>query len=430
METTGSSGLAATDTPMTSAVRILAGLGAAFGSFLILSSVCGLLAYLILPLVRPRNALTNNTLLASGITIGLLYGVSILIVALASFRGRPLPRFRLPSPLLFLGFFLIVIGLGQTILFVNFGTAYLFPPWHALASMMLPLAALAYAARRLSPAPSQAVLAQFIWGGAGTVWLALVFELIVGAFIILAAALVLAVVLGPDQFAQLVDQFRSIATGAADPERLLGVLTREPVVLILTVLAALAFFTVIGPLIEETFKGLGPGIWIARTRPTASRALLWGLAAGAGFAISENLLYGANLVMAQGGVGALWALLIVARAGTSLVHVAATATVTLGWYSAFVRGRRASFFLFFSAGFAAHGFWNLITPLLSLALSSAGGLQNASGGLRAGGTLTAVLGLAIFALLILAAAALAVAWIAWLIRWAKRRDEIGKTEHI
>lgn len=420
METTGSNGISAADTTTTSAVRILAGLGAAFGGFLLLSSACGLLAYFILPLVRPRNALANNTLLASGITLGVLYGGIILVVALAGLRGRPLPRFKPPSPLLFLGLFLVVIGLGQAILFANVGTAYLFPPWHALASLMLPLAALAYGARRLPPASSQGVLGQFAWGGAVTVLVALVLELIVGALIIVALALVLAVVLGPDRLAQLIAQFRSIPNGAADPQRLFGLVMQEPAVLILAVVAALAFFTFVGPLIEETFKGLGPGIWIARTRPTASRALLWGLAAGAGFAFSENLLYGANLVTAEGGEGILWAPLIVARAGTSLVHVAATATVSLGWYSAFVRGRRSGFFWFFIAGFAAHGSWNLITPLLSIALSSASLFRNSSGGLTAGGALITVLALAAFVLLILAAAV----WIAWLIRWAKRRDGI------
>lgn len=421
METTSSNGTSPADTTTASAVRILAGLGAAFAAFLLLSSACGLLAYFILPLVRPRNALANNTLLASGVALGLLYGAIILIVALAGLGRRPLPRFSLPSPLLFLGIFLVVIGLGQAILFANVGTAYLFPPWHALASLMLPLAALAYGARRLPPGSSQGVLGQFAWGGAVTVMVALVLELVVGTFLVVALTLVLVVLLGPDQFQQLINQFRSITNGAADPQRVLELVMREPAVLILAVVAAVTFFSLIGPLIEETFKGLGPGIWIARTRPTASHALLWGLAAGAGFAFSENLLYGANLVTAQGGEGIMWAPLIVARAGTSLVHVAATATVSLGWYSAFVRGRRSGFFWFFIAGFAAHGSWNLITPLLSIALSSASLFRNASGSLTVGGALIAVLALAAFVLLIVAAAV----WIAWLIRWAKRRDEIG-----
>jgi hypothetical protein len=424
METTSTSP-APTETT-TSAARILAGLGVVFGGFLVLLSICGMFAYLILPLARPRNALANNTLLASGCAIGLIFGLIIVVVALAVVRGRSLPRFILPSPWLFLGFFLIVIGIGQTILFANVGAAYLFPPWHVLASLMLPLAALAYASRRLAPVPGQAVLAQLAWGGAGTILLALVFELVVGLLLFLAVGLVLAALLGPDQLAQLVDQFRSFANGAPDTGRILTLLTRQPVVLIIAVAAALAFFTVIGPLIEETLKGLGPGIWIARTRPSASRALLWGLAAGAGFAFSENLLLGANLVGQQDGAGALWAVLILARVGTSLVHVAATATVSLGWYSAFVGGRRASFFLFFIAGFGAHGSWNLLALILSSALSAAGSLSFSSVSLNGAGAVIALLALSVFVMLVLAAAL----WIAWLIRWAKRRDQAGMTEPI
>jgi hypothetical protein len=412
--------------PPTSSARVLAGLAAVFGAFLLLMSICGMFAYLILPIVRPGNALADNTILASGCAIGLIFGVIILVVARAIIRGRSLPPFILPSPGLFLGLFLLVIGIGQGILYAQVGAAYLFPPWHVLASLMLPLAALAYASRRLTPAPGQAVLGQLAWGGAGSVMLALVLELVVGVFLFLAAALVLAAVLGPDQLNQLVDQFRTFANGSLDVERIVAVLTRQPFVLVIAIAAALAFFTVIGPVIEESLKGLGPGIWIIRTRPSASRALLWGLAAGAGFAFSENLLLGANLVSGQGGGGGLWAALILARAGTSLVHVAATGTVSLGWYSAFAGGRRSSFLLFFIAGFGAHGSWNLLTILLSSALSAGGSFTFASGILGGIGMVIAVLAIAVFVLLVLAAAL----WIGWLIRWANRQDQTKMTEPI
>lgn len=408
------------------AARILAGAAAVFGGFLILTSVCGILFYLILPLARPGNALANNTVLASGSAIALLFGLVILVVGLSVIRGKPLPRFTLPSPLLFLGLFLVVIGIGQTLLFAKVGAAYLFPPWHVLASLMLPLAALAYASRRLAPAPSQALFAELAWGGAGTILLALVFELVSGGLLLLAAGVILAVLLGPDRLGSLVEQIRPLARGTADPQQIFAVLAREPVVLVVAIAAALGFFTVIGPLIEETLKGLGPGILIARTKPMASRALLWGLAAGAGFAFSENLLLGANLVTEQGGGGGLWAVLILARAGTSLVHVAATATVSLGWYSAFVERKRTGFLLFFTAGFAAHGSWNLLTILLSSALSSAGMIPGAAGELSGVGAVIAVFTVAVFAILVAAA----VMWIAWLIRWAKRRDGAGTTEPI
>jgi PrsW family intramembrane metalloprotease len=425
METTVMNVRAPTEAP-TSAPHILAVLAALFGAFLILMSICGMLAYLILPLARPRNALENNTVLASVCAIGLFFGAIILVVSFAVIRGKSLPRLILPSPWLFLGFFLIVVGIGQAILLARVGAEYLFPPWHVLASLMLPLAALAYASRRLSPVPGQGVLAQMAWGGAGSVMLALVFELVAGVFLFLAAGLVLAALLGPDQLTQLFGQFGSFANGSPDVERIMAALSRQPVVLFVAIAAALAFFTVIGPLIEETLKGLGPGIWIVRTRPSASRALLWGLAAGAGFAFSENLLLGANLVSEQGGGGGLWGALILARAGTSLVHVAATGTVSLGWYSAFVGGKRTSFVWFFIAGFGAHGSWNLLTLILSSVLSTGGSFSFSSGVAGAIGAAIAALALVVFILLVLAAAL----WIAWLIRWAKRRDQTEMTEPI
>lgn len=414
-----------TDTK-TAAARILAGLGAVVGGFFVLLSVFGMLAYLVVPLARPRNALADNVTLASASSIGLVFGLIILGVAIAVLRGTTLPRFTLPSPLVFVAIFFLVIGFGQAILFANIGAAYLFPPWHVLASLMLPLAALAYGARRLAPAAGQTVLAEFAWGGAATVLLALVFELVVGVFLVTGVALVLAVLMGPDRLTQLVDQLRSISTGAADPERIIALLRAEPLALVLAILAAVTFFSVIGPLIEETLKGLGPGIWIVRTKPTAGRALLWGLAAGAGFAFSENLLMGANLVNGGGGTGQLWWLPMLLRGGTSLVHVGATATVSLGWYSAFVEARRTSALLFFFAGFAAHGTWNLLTIVVSGAISGAGLLQATAGGFPIGAVLLAALAITVFVLLVLAA----VLWIAWLIRWAKQRDQAAGTEPI
>lgn len=408
----------------TYAARILAGLAAVTGGFLVLMSVFGMLAYLIVPLARPRNALSDNVTLASASSIGLVFGLVILAVAIATLRNIPLPRFALPSPFIFVAIFFFVIGIGQAILFVNIGSAYLFPPWHVLASLMLPLAALAYGARRLAPAPGQSVLAEFAWGGAGTVLLALVFELVAGGVVLFGVVLVLALLLGPDRLTQLVEQFRSISGSAPDPERIFALLRSEPLALVLGILAAVVFFTVIGPLIEETLKGLGPGIWILRTKPLASRALLWGLAAGAGFAFSENLLMGANLVNGGGGIGELWWLPMLLRGGTSLVHVGATATVSLGWHSAFVEGRRTSGVLFFLAGFAVHGTWNLLTIVVSSVLSGVGLLQGPGVGASLGGILAAVLALTVFVVLVLAASL----WIAWLIRWAKQRDQAGSAE--
>lgn len=423
METTA--GPITTET-FTSAERILAGLAAIIGGFMLFLSIFGMAAYAILPVVRARSALANNTLVASLTAIAFVFGAIILAIGMSLLRGRPLPRFSLPPPWLFVGVFVLVVGIGQGVLAVKFGTAYLFPPWHILASMMLPLAALSYAAKRLTPTPGQTVLAHLSWGGAGSILFALVLELLVGVFLVLGVALVLVIALGPDRLTQLAGQLRSFSNGTPDIEQVMPLLSREPLVLIVAALAALAFFTVIGPMIEETFKSLGPGIWIVRTRPTASRALLAGLAAGAGFAFSENLLLGANIVTAQGGSDVLWAPLIVARAGTSLVHVAATATVSLGWHSAFVGGRRARFLGFFFTGFAVHGSWNLLTLLLSTALSSVGMLRGASGSLSPGGYIISALALVVYITLVLAVAL----WISWLIRWAKRRDEVLKTEPI
>ncbi len=384
---------------------------------LILLGLCGTLAYFIAPLQGGRDVVTSNTLLASAIAIALFFGATLLLLALSGARGKILPALSLPSPWIFVVLFIVVILLGQGVLFVNIGAAYLFPPWHVLASAMLPLAALAYAVRRLPKTSAQAVLGQFAWGGIGTVLLSLVFELLVGLIILILAALVLLILIGPNELGRLVELTTMTLRQSRDPEQIISVLSRQPAVLITGGLAVLALVAVFVPLIEETIKSLGPAAWIARIKPPLTTALLWGIASGAGYAFSENLLNGASGISPQPGSPSSWAPAMIFRAGTSLVHIATTATLTLGWYTALIHHRRARFSLFFLAAIGAHGFWNFVTLALTAVVSNASLTGNGSSTLDGMGSILAAFAFLILILLIVAAGM----WIAWLVRWANRQ---------
>ncbi len=409
-----------TNTPPSSTPRILAILGALFGGLILLLSLCGILAYFIAPRNGGVDALGNNTVLGSVIALGLIFGGLALSIALTVLRHRPQPRFHLPPWWLFVVLFFIAIGLGQFVLTTNVGTPYLFPPWHVLASAMLPLAALAYAARRLPAASNPSIVAEFTWGGVGTVLLAAVLELIIGAFLILAIVLVLALVLGSTGFEQLVAQFRGLLNGPRGLTRIdefMRLVMQQPALLITVGLAAIVMLSLFVPLVEETLKSLGPAIAIGMTKPSLTRALLWGIAAGAGYAFSENLFNGAVGLSPQAGAAGTWALPMMLRGGTSFVHIATTATVSVGWYSALVLKRRARFLLYFIAALAAHGFWNFISVVLSTVVAgtgTSGGLGNLSG-LSA---LLSAVELAILLVLVFAAAM----WIVWLVKWAQRQE--------
>ncbi len=403
--------------PITPALRILAILGAVFGGFILLSSACGIIAYLVIPLQRARAVVLNNTLLASLIALGLIYGALIFGLALSVLNRRPWPRFSLPPASVFIAVFFIVIGIGQAILSINLAPAYLFPPWHVLASAMLPLATLAYAVRRLPAVSSASAIGELAWGGVGTILLSVVLELIAGGLLLVAVVLVLVLVVGPTQLQQLGDQLQPLLQNPDNLDAIVQLLTRQPALIITVGIAAVVMLSVLVPLIEETLKSLGPAIAIGVTKPPITRALLWGIASGAGYAFSENLLNGATALSAGTGGAATWALPMTLRAGTSLVHIATTATISLGWYGALVHGQRARFFLYLLAGLAAHGLWNFISVIPDAILT---GLSQSSSGTNASLLINAlqlliwlILGLMIFA---------AGAWIVGLIRWAKRME--------
>jgi PrsW family intramembrane metalloprotease len=384
---------------------------------MLLLSVCGILAYLIAPLRGAQDAVLTNTLLASVVALGLIYGALILSLSLDGLRSRSPRRVSLPPALFFVAIFALVIGAGQATLSANLAPAYLFPPWHVLASGMVPLAVIAYAVRRLPPISSPSLVGELTWGGIGTVLLALVFELIVVAALVVAVVLVLALVLGPEGLQQLVAQLRPYLNRPADLEGAVRVVLSKPAVLITVGTAAVAFFSLLVPLIEETLKSLGPAVTIGMTKPPLTRALLWGIAAGAGYAFSENLLNGATGATGAAGGGMMWAVPMTLRAGTSLVHIATTATISLGWYMALVRGQRARFLLYYAAGVAAHGLWNFISVIATAALTSVSLSSNLTGSDLQSAVLESIVALILG--IMIAGAGL---WIAWLIRWAKRAE--------
>jgi RsiW-degrading membrane proteinase PrsW (M82 family) len=118
------------------------------------------------------------------------------------------------------------------------------------------------------------------------------------------------------------------------------------------ILSLVVMFCVVAPLIEETFKTLAGGIagfWI---RPRPSRAFLWGAAAGAGFALAENLLNGA-----AGGVES-WAAVAVARVGATAMHCLASGLVGWGWGQLWTGRRPLRLLGTFAAAVVMHGLWN------------------------------------------------------------------------
>lgn len=330
------------------------------GGLLVLLSVCSALSYIVTPLIQPQAALVSNTAVLSVGAVGAIYGALLIWIGFSFRRSASSPALRLPSPLIWLGAFAAALVLGQLALALGIGAAFLFPPLHILASLLVPLMVLSFASRRLQAVSLRSIFAQFSWGGLVTIALALILEIVIGlvlAILVLAAA---ALILGADRTIELV---RALQATALDMAQIMSLLAAEPLILVVAGVTVTAFFVLLVPILEEIIKSGGPAILISRRQrtgktPSKSEVVLWGLAAGAGYSFTENMFNAQGSIGNGEGIISFWAAAMLLRSGTSLMHMVATATVAAGWYHWFVNRNRSRFFQLLVLATLAHATWN------------------------------------------------------------------------
>jgi RsiW-degrading membrane proteinase PrsW (M82 family) len=130
----------------------------------------------------------------------------------------------------------------------------------------------------------------------------------------------------------------------ADP-RLTTILSSPWVILAIVELIAVA------PLTEEAGKAIGARLARPRTR---TEAFMAGAAAGAGFALVENLVYAA----AAAALGGPWPAVVLGRALGAAVHPLATGAVAMGWWEWRQERSLARAAKRFLAGVGIHALWN------------------------------------------------------------------------
>jgi len=391
------------------------------GGVLIAASVCLGVFFLIVPFFAQANALATNTAVLSFATILALYGALLLLLERALHTGRWREPLRLPSPYLLLGAYFLALAVGQVVLIVNLVPAFLFPVWHILASLLFPLAILSFAARRLDACSTRSALAQFTWGGLVTIGSAFVLELALGGIVALLALLGLAVVLGQDTLGEIA---RALTQTTTDAERAIELLFQYPVAAIIAGGAAFGLIVVLVPLMEELLKAAGVAILVARRvrahfLPTRGNALLWGLAAGAGYAFSENMLNGQSAVSDPNGFGGFWAGAMLLRAGTSLMHMLTTATVAVGWYEALVARRPMRLLLLLGAAALGHALWNSFALVLAGAMTA----RTTDTPFASASTLLTGVAASLLGLLFVGS----IFWLRALLQWARRRPNFIST---
>ena len=337
-------------------------------ALLLLCGLCSALFYVVLPLVARANPsnLQANVICGSTAGFGLVFGIALLWQGLNAVRGRTsISSARVfPHLIVFVLAFIGAILLGLGTLAFQPITAYAFPPWHFFAASLPPLALLAYGAHRLGQSSGlRALLVSFSWGALVATALAFIIEILIAFVFVVIAAVIIASLPNSRalleqmqaelRLAQRTQDFSALSQWFSNPAVLAGVLL---------------YFAVIVPPIEEAVKALVVG-FINPKQTRAADAVLWGMAAGAGFAVIENMF--------NASVGlAIWAPLVLLRVGAAIVHVANGANMGRGWYAARVERRWGKLFSAYLVSVLYHALWNGTAIMLSnngfnLALNSA-----------------------------------------------------------
>lgn len=133
-------------------------------------------------------------------------------------------------------------------------------------------------------------------------------------------------------------------------------------------LTSLALAIVIAPLIEELTKSLGV-FRVRRFMSDIEDGMIYGAAAGLGFAATENLLYEGSAFF-TGGTGAFIQTAVVRSLSSALLHASASAVVGLGIARSFREGK--SWLPYYFGGVLMHASFNLFASFGDIYSTQAG----------------------------------------------------------
>ncbi len=336
-------------------VFIMLGLG-----FAVFGVLAGLF-YLGLPVVMgdaQYDLLQVNTVAASLMAITGGGGLLLAWVGWSGYAGRPSPRMRPPHPVWLIVAFAGLLASGLFVLGLGLAP-WLFPPLHVAAATVPPLFFVLLAAylidRRRPPLPLQDLVGQVAGGMlvATALSVAIEFMLLAGLLAFVSVLLSLAPG-GLERIGTLFGNLRSPEM-LQDPA-VAQTLFSSPVILV----AAGAALTVGTPLVEAASKGISLIlVGTARRRPARMEAFLWGVAAGAGFAITGNMISSLAALPNWGGP-------ITLRVGTALVQTLTGGLLGLGWYGWMSGTRRWRLWAYFGLAVALQGVWNGAAGLATL----------------------------------------------------------------
>lgn len=326
--------------------------------------VIGLLLVIVgLPVAINLFCIVPLVLFSGGDSDAILYGVVSLIFALLtlgvggvallhanrSLQNKPSKVLQFPPPLLMMGIFIFLIGLGLAIS-IDRQSGLFLPPILIACAILPPLWAVAWMIPQARVAPA----AENVEGNApqpALSWRRGLLSFAGGATVSVLIAIVLEILL-PVIIISLVFNFADTVSGtirellrALSSAEIADALTNRGFIFIFVQLA------IIAPLAEEIAK---PLVTLPLLRHLNKQEAFWvGAMAGAGFAALENMIY------ATSGL-TIWAGILVVRALGSALHPLGSGLVAQGWQDV-LRGEKDSgknWLRRFGIAVAVHAAWN------------------------------------------------------------------------
>jgi hypothetical protein len=366
----------------------------------------GLLAgalYLLLPFIRGVDIdLVGAIAGASFIALGMGLGLPLAWQGLNSLRGRPSRLFRPPPAWVLVPIFVVAVILGQVVLTFDLVPALIFPPFYILAAILPPLFFLIFVGRSLAESSIRwrGVVLQLASGAFLATFGAFGVEAAFGLLAIVVVLVLAALIPGGDAWLPELS-FLQDPYWLQSPESLYSPLLSPPILITLGIIVL-----VVAPMIEELFKSLGV-VMMRYRRPGKAQSFLWGLAGGAGFALSEALFNGTASLQGWAGVATM-------RVGATAMHCLGGGLMGLGWYYLFTTRRPWRLLGAYAAGVTLHSLWNVAASGMLVVSLSATSPATDEVGLALGGL--AIVGLmALLSLLAL----FTILFILYLTRWLR-----------
>lgn len=336
--------------PQTLSLQIVKGVAAGVGLIIALFSLLITLLIVIGLVVDPTVAAVDSTTVALGIIVlGAGVGGALAWQSGRAFFNYPSTALHLPPFWLFLILYIPVLIIGQVLISFNLLPILTFPPFHILAGILPPLIILAFVSKALRRADVcwREIILHLAGGAFLAMWVALILEIMLGLTLLVIVLTLTALTPTGWEFLNELALNLQNPQWAENPQNILEALRYPPLAVALGLI-----FIGLAPLIEELTKVLSV-VAMSYRRPALARAFLWGIAAGAGLGVFENLF---NTIAAL----ELWVVVIFLRLGATLMHCLGAGLMALGWQQVLAERRIWPFLKAYGASVGIHATWNAL----------------------------------------------------------------------